>query len=267
MPWLNFHVGPHNGILDRITFRDNVGYYRTVKGDNARLGFASEAQLKQNGTVSVENNALMGGRAQLVLQGWKNATVRGNLFSSAPGDPGSSDMIRMFTNQYDGGSYQLNDNTYADTNTASSTYAPAFARFRKVLGRWTGGRLTFPNWMQVTGYDGASAFGRTTTPGTRVLVRPNRYETGRAVITVLNHAKATTVWFDPATAGIQAGQRFEIRDVQNLTGAPLVTGIYDGSPVAISMTSTEVMQPIGGSPVPVRHTPVDFGVFQARAIA
>ena len=263
-PTPNIHVGPGSGTLDRIVVRNNVAYHRAAKGENIRLGFASDAQLRQNGSVTVEDNYLLGGRTGLVLQGWKNAAVRNNRFSAAPADPGSADMAKVLTNMTDGGVYRWDGNTYVDANTTSS-YSRTFVRARKDLVRgWVGGRLDFPSWTQSTGYDGSSAFSRSTTSPLQVIVRPNRYERGRAFMTVLNQGDAPVVQLDLSGTGLLAGERFEIRDVQNLSGAPVATGVYDGRGVSVPMTTTYVMQSIGGSPTPVRHTPTAFGVFEVR---
>ena len=57
------------------------------------------------------------------------------------------------------------------------------------------------------------------------------------------------------------GQRYEIRNVQDIFGAAVVSGTYGGGSVSIPMGGVTPPQPIGGSPnSPIRTGP-DFDVF------
>jgi predicted small lipoprotein YifL len=97
--------------------------------------------------------------------------------------------------------------------------------------------------------------------GTRVTVRPNRYQPGRAHVIVYNWDLTPQVSVDLSPAGLTSGQRFEIRDVQDLFGAPIVGGTYTGAPVMLPMTGLRAATPVWNQAVPPRHTAPEFAVF------
>ncbi len=80
--------------------------------------------------------------------------------------------------------------------------------------------------------------------GTRVFVRPNQDEPGRANVTVFNWDLQDTVSADLSTV-LSPGDEFEVRNVQDFFGAPVVEGTYDGGPVALPMKGLSVAAPVG----------------------
>ena len=102
------------------------------------------------------------------------------------------------------------------------------------------------------------------TSGRKIFVRPNKYEPGRAHITIFNWDKSPKVEVDLKTAGLKDGEAYEIRDVQDFYGKPVVTGKYDGKAVVVPMTGLTVAAPIGRDPKLYHtppHTAPEFGVF------
>ncbi len=99
------------------------------------------------------------------------------------------------------------------------------------------------------------------TTGTKVFVRPNRYEAGRANITIYNWGKSDTVDVNVKDIGLKEGDAYEIRDVQDFYGKPVVTGTFNGESVTIPMTGTSVAAVIGRSPeyTTPPHTSPEFG--------
>jgi hypothetical protein len=99
-----------------------------------------------------------------------------------------------------------------------------------------------------------------------VFVRPNQYEEGRATIVVFNWSQRSSVPVDLTRARLRRHERFEIRDVQDYTGAPMSAGDYvPGTRVELSMTRDRSAQPVGTSAVP--HTTAEFGVFVVQPAA
>ena len=103
---------------------------------------------------------------------------------------------------------------------------------------------------------------RSTAPtGVKIFVRPNKYETGRANITIYNWDKLPSVNVDLSNTGLKTGDLFQIKDVQNFYGNPVTTGTYNGSPVSIPMTNSTLALPIGNVAVTPDHTSLEFGAF------
>lgn len=80
--------------------------------------------------------------------------------------------------------------------------------------------------------------------GTKVFVRPNRYEPGRANITVFNYDLRSSV--DVNVSGVlPSGARYELRNVQDFFGPPVLSGAYDGRSLRVPMTGLRVASPLG----------------------
>jgi hypothetical protein len=72
--------------------------------------------------------------------------------------------------------------------------------------------------------------------GTKVVVRPNPYEPGRAHAVVYNWARQNTVKVD-LTGVLAPGDRYEIHRVQDLFGKSAASGMYEGGAIVLSMMS------------------------------
>lgn len=263
----NFFAGTSSSTTDRITLTDNVAYHRPkMIGENVRLGFATDgAKATSNGKVTFLRNTVVGGSTGLVMQGWTSASATDNEIVTTPASFGSTDIVKLYTAKPADpttvfSSYDWNRNAYVDPMYTTPGVWPTSFRLHDARSNFVKKRIGFPIWQQTTGLDASSTYTRSGS-GTRVIVRPNEYQTGRAFVTVLNRNNADVVFFDLASTGLAAGQRFSIRDVQNLSGAPVYEGTYTGAAVPVSMNLTAITQPIGGSTAPVMHTPREFNAF------
>jgi hypothetical protein len=95
---------------------------------------------------------------------------------------------------------------------------------------------------------------------TRVVVRPNPYEAGRAHVVVYNWGKQPRVTVDVSNV-LVPGDRYEVRNVQDLFGAPVVTGTVAGSSITIPMAGVTPPAPIGVASSPAPKTGPDFDTF------
>jgi uncharacterized protein YjdB len=98
------------------------------------------------------------------------------------------------------------------------------------------------------------------TSGQYVMVRPNRYEAGRANITVYNWSDLSSASAD-LSAVLRTGDTYEVRDAQNFFGAPVVQGTYGGGSISLPMTAITPPAPIGRSYSSLRSTGTKFHVF------
>ncbi len=136
-----------------------------------------------------------------------------------------------------------------------------------VTGPMSVSSVGFTNWSGNTYYNsappsgvdsGSAVYGHNPT-GVNVLVRPNKYEPGRANITVMNWDKNSSVPVDLSGAGLPVGTPFEIRDVQNFFGSPVLTGTYNGSSVVLPMNLSAVTPGANFTAPP--HTSAEFNMF------
>jgi hypothetical protein len=96
--------------------------------------------------------------------------------------------------------------------------------------------------------------------GVSVFVRPNRYEAGRANIVVYNWDHSASVSAD-VSAVLETGDEYEVRDVQNFFGNPVLRGTYLGNKLEIPLGQSATVAVISDSPIPVPHTDSGFGAF------
>jgi len=126
----------------------------------------------------------------------------------------------------------------------------------------------FPGWQVATGFDADSSHTSSLPTGVKIVVRPNAYEPGRANVTVCNWDLNASVDVDLSNV-LEVGDRYEIRDAQNVLAEPVVSGTWDGGPVSLPMNLTEVAAPIGDvHHIEWRftHTAPEFAVFVVRRV-
>ena len=99
-----------------------------------------------------------------------------------------------------------------------------------------------------------------------VVVRPNRYEPGRAHIIVYNWEGLGEVSVDLSEL-MPEGTEYSLYNAQNYFSSPVVSGTYEGGDVAIPLTGLEPALPIGDAEAigAEQRTGKDFNVFVLRA--
>ncbi|HET6583658.1 MAG TPA: hypothetical protein VFG69_09425 [Nannocystaceae bacterium] len=95
--------------------------------------------------------------------------------------------------------------------------------------------------------------------GAQSFVRPNAYDPDRAHVVVFNWDLADTVDVD-LSALLADGDGFELYDVQNYYGDPVLAGTYAG-PAAVPMTPGATAEVVGTPATPYVHTSAEFGAF------
>lgn len=107
---------------------------------------------------------------------------------------------------------------------------------------------------------------RTPPSRTRVFVRPNPYEAGRAHVVVYNWARLADVHVD--VRGILApGDRYEVRNVQDLFGPAVVSGTVSGDAISIPMRGVRPAAPTGLASSPAPQTGPEFDTFLVTRIS
>lgn len=237
--------------ISGMVAKENLLYFsRGEAGIQLRLGNydVTDSALYNQG-IDVENNFAVGGSVGLEMQyQWAQATVRNNVFI---GD-GSTDVVRT------GGPavniYNWSGNTYHRDPNASAW-------------QQDGQGYSFNAWKTATGLGVSDSAVGVAPAATRVFLRPNKYEAGRAFIVVYNFGHENPVNVDIAGI-ITAGHRYEIRNVQTVYDAPVVSGTYAGGTIAIPMSGVTPPKPIGRSiPRSPPRTGPDFDVFLLTSAA
>lgn len=101
---------------------------------------------------------------------------------------------------------------------------------------------SFPSVASAFRPDAHSLYTSQPPSGTRAIVRPNRYESGRANIAILKFDLTDTVEVDLSVLGLPLNTAYELHPVQNLYNQTN-TGNYAGVPIRVPMTGWSVRQP------------------------
>ena len=219
-------------IVDNMTFfSPNVGV------QNVTIGYSSTA----NVDLTAQSNYAVGGQTVFDLGFWQSLTMTGN---SAFGSASSPVNLRDATTS----GFQLNGNSYYRDPTAQAWL-------------YNGGSYTFSGWQQATGVGATDQAQAAMPTQPRVFVRPNQYEAGRANVIIYNWSGQATVPVNLSGTTLAPSDAFEVRNVQDLFGGSVLSGVYDGSPVNFPMTAVTAVQPIGGAPSAPPRTGPAFNVF------
>lgn len=190
---------------------DNLTYSRRSQpdGDLVRFGLVPQAW---NGAIVVQGNTFALGLADEAfhLYQWKDVQVAGNTIIGrkvlARWTPGAAGVRRW------------NENTYF-TDGSGAFLLPDV-------------RLGYSDWKQSTRFDEDSVLNPWAPGGTRVFVRPNPHEQGRAHVVVYNWDRKPSLLADLSRV-LQDGDHYVVRDAQDYYGSPAARGRFDGKPVAI----------------------------------
>ncbi len=266
----------NNGSSVKLV-QDNLGWNSFDIGMQAYSGGANVSNLWFVGNA-FWNNGLPGGHRVDNLYIGASASPKQNILvqDSVMYNPLDATEAETGYNQADSGSnfdITLKNNYWIGANpTGYVTLLLSGWQTTNVTGNMFVGPLSINgigayNWSGNSYYKSAPPSGADTASpvsgsyptGVRVLVRPNKYEQGRANIVVLNFDKSSTVSVDLSNSGLTAGQSYEIRDAQNFWGGPVVTGVYNGGAISLPMSLNAVSAMINGT-TPA-HTSSEFGAF------
>ena len=101
---------------------------------------------------------------------------------------------------------------------------------------------------------------RSAPSATKVIVRPNLYEKGRATVVVINWGKDRSAVVD-VRGVLEAGDRYEIRNVQDLFGAAVTSGTVSGASISVPLGGVVPPIPVGLKKSPSPRTGPAFDVF------
>ena len=224
-------------VADRITAVRNMTYYSpTIANRNARLGYSNTLE---NGSLVFTDNYMVGGAPMLDVGYWRQLAFTGNTLI------GSAGMV------------DLRDPTPIGYTWGSNTQVrdPSSQAWR-----FGGSSLSFLAWVAATSLGNVDRIEPLPPTQPAVFVRPNHYEPGRGHIVVYNWGRSGAVGVD-VSAVLSPGDVYELRNVQDLWGPPLVSGTYAGGAITVPMSGVAPPPPIGGSPNTAPRTGPEFDVF------
>ena len=277
---IQVYASHNNDVLRNVVAEGNIAFNNgTISARSSRVNLLFNAQTPVEGMAAVDNllffssgtdgvnlsagkfpqryrdlvvrgNVLAGGEAGLELgQAWSSVMVERNVVVVEDGAIAAritgGDLARA---------YRWRDNSY-------------HARAEAKAWAFDGTRYPLAQWRAHTGLAAADrVLPRPTSP--LVVVRPNRFEAGRAHVAVVNYTGLPSV--DVSVRGIlREGDRYVVQNVQDLWGAPAASGIYRGGDrISLPMRGVTPPRPLGRRTPrePVRTGP-RFDVFLLSRVA
>jgi hypothetical protein len=220
---------------DGIVFRGNMGYHapgsRTMR--QAQLGREGV-----NGRLVATDNYLT---VPMQVNNWQSAVFSNNTVALQ----GSGYLVDLQQGQALSAP-GWNNNTYVRPTAGSEFHNNAST-------------YEFAGWKAATGLDSRSSYTAGAIGGTRVFVRANKYEPGRANIIVYNWDGLSAVDVD-VRGVLPVGAGYEVRNAQDFFAAPVASGTFDGRPLRLPMQGLTVAKPNGPFATPAPTGP-QFNTF------
>ena len=232
---LHVFTNPGEGTLNNIRLEGNVAF--------------NNGTLSSNSTAS---NILFGGDDYST-----GGVLTSNMTYSSPGVAGKN--VQLGYGTVKNGSVQLADNYFVGAATVLEVgyWSSLSASGNRLMG--TGTVVKLNNSSQSTStFSGQTQSAFPTS--TRVVVRKNPYETGRANIVVYNWGRAGAVTVDLAGV-LPVGAEYQIHNVQRLHGAPVASGTFGGGSLSLPIDGVSPPVPVGMSSSRSPATGVEFNVY------
>ncbi|TCO06078.1 T9SS type A sorting domain-containing protein [Natronoflexus pectinivorans] len=218
---------------DRISIRNNIIYNRPQYSSKAsvQLGYGVE-----NRNAEFSDNIIVDGTLH-VIKGWNSLQiVRNRFFARNPETPLIAfDDFSLINNPV------INNNQYfAGTLNFES----------------------FSEWQDKSNQDQTSTFQSRVPAISAYEISANRYEKGRGQIAVFNWGNQEFVSVNLSRV-LSINQEFQIFDVQNLSGNPVLSGVYNGGTIQLPMRLSDIERPFleDSFKDELVHTLPEFGVF------
>ncbi len=218
----NLLIGAQINPVEGSVVMNNYLYHPlTSFGESIRIGYLSTFN---RDLLFKDNYIVSGGPSLGRITRWNQVMMTGNTLV------GESELMKLELPAGGGTTpYVWNNNQfYSRTNPLP---------FTLINGAGESQTSSFAGWQQATGLDAGSQLlsGRPT--GAKIFVRANQYQSGRYHIAIYNWDLLSQVTLD-ASALLNTGERFEVRNAQDYFGAPVLSGIYNGAPLSLLMTGT-----------------------------
>ena len=240
-------------------------------------GYFGEDDMAEHHGLVYSNNYVVGcpgyRQAALWLKRWADMRVVGNTIVTtsisnewvtatdpSSGYGGGGKFIDLWPGTNAVLSYTINSNSYFggveyggnwyDSTVIDGTnwYGQYYHTYQPFRYKDYTNELSFGGWTNTYGFDLNSSYTTNLPTANVVVLRTNKYELGRANLVVFNWESNSIVNVDISSLGLAQGQRFEVRDVQNYLGTPVLTTNYDAAhpTIAIPLTMTNVTTITGG---------------------
>ena len=209
-------------VMENFVLEDFVGFHKPPSGGKGQqLRFGTFGNVTGQVSAFVRRAYLWGGNVNVEFNDFQNLTVE----EISAIDSGATQPVLLLREIPSASVVWQNNTWYRDPT----------------LNRWTfrASKYIWDDWRVATGLgntDTATAL----PPPTTYFLFINEYsqaeDKGRGHLAIFNHDGLASVPVDISDV-IRVGESYEIRNVQDLWGTPVVSGVYAGGDVNVPMTT------------------------------
>jgi hypothetical protein len=219
----NFFLGGGQALVN-LRFTNNMTY--GVGG----TGIIGEGTTSSGGVIT--GNYFVG--PLLTITDWASLTFQHNTITQ----PNPWEIIILNApSKTTLANYQWSDNTYYRLNTSGLP----FTFQDHSLGTSTA--YSFAGW-QGLGIDAGSDYSELQQPPVKVVVEPDQYEPGRAIVVVYNWNGQGSAAVDLSNV-LQSGDHYVVHNAEEYYGAPVASGTYGGA-VTLPLSAVSPPTPVAG---------------------
>lgn len=242
--------------IENLLVRENHFYNQHFK-----VGYEVNPQ---NTDADIQYNHFMSGA--LIGEMTRNVTFKNNSVWYNANDP----LLDVHTKEFwDINKFTFANNTYYKGGRNMSGGQFRFW-YRKQMREFAFNKIAEPqrysvtkkSWQEDLQLDANSTYIDSAPTGTKIFLRPNKYDSRRAHIIVYNWNQSPEVSVDVSSI-LRAGDSYQVRNVQNYF-KDITTGTYSGGQLKISMIGRTQAIPVGYDQLPTwyhKNTFPTFGVF------
>lgn len=254
---LNIQYTGGAGKLGHSTFLGNSIYHN---GRRLTAQFGEVLYIPGTDLVFSKNIS----QGEILFREWYRYTITDNKMAlgDIPTQPG---IYQIFNLRYLEGVTPADHGHVIDGNSYAYKTDPIYKPFfTQVDNAVNGMGYYLDDWKTATGYDqhGTHVEGNGVFATPDIVIRPNKYEPGRAFIYCWNWNDAASLQVNPAGV-LTPGDHYEIVHVYDLFGTPVVSGTYQGGQLTLPQNGYTPPIPIGYRGVPASSSP-RFNVFLLR---
>lgn len=238
----NMLIGGKGKPGEDIIVTENHFYHGIENGKNVELGYKGN-----NKDFIFKNNYITGGSSGLIVLNWEEVTVTNNRIAG-----------RNFLTMYDDQT-QIPLYKEWDFNNYYQIISKEIPFIKNNIG------LSWNSWLVDTGFDKNSLYQNGMPTSNEVIIRPNKYEKGRAHLIVYNWENKSSIDIDPSYI-TPVGESIYIYDVENIPMGPIkYIKEYKGGIITIDINQALAVKPFGNLAYSPEHTGKDFGTYLIRS--